>query len=196
MGPMTDRDEDIRSLQLAYDDIVRERDRLRSARASVTAQLGPLPASAGIAISVVGALASNRVEDAWLIVASVLLLILVLVGIVFSVLVPYRRLRAHHEDEVARVTASPRAPEPTAGASEHELGFSEQLPRRLWLEHMIELERRIYGPLHANRRSFRHPFNIRSLQDGFDAERTGLYLIQLLFVALIAALVTGLLLGQ
>ena len=111
-------------------------------------------------------------------------------------LVPYRRLRAHYEDELARVIASGRAPEPTAGASEHELGCSERLPRRLWLEHMIELERRIYGPLHANRRSFRHPFNIRSLQDGFDAERTGLYLIQLLYVAVIAALVTGLLLGE
>jgi hypothetical protein len=193
---VADREEDIGSLQLAYEDIIRERDRLRSARASVTRQLGPLPASAGIAISVVGALASSRVDDAWLIVASVLLLLLVVVGIVFSVLAPYRSLRAQHEEEMARETASDRAAEPTAGSTEHKLGFDEQRSKALWLNHMVELERRVYGPLRADRRSFRHPFKIRTLQQGFDAERTGLYLVQLLFVALIAALVTGLLVGR
>ena len=190
---MAEREEDIGSLRLAYDDIVRERDRLRSARASVTRQLGPLPASAGIAISVVGALARGRVDELWLIVALALLLLLVVVSVLFSVLAPYRRLRAQCEDELAREAAGGQAAQPTAEAAEHKLGFNVNLPEEVWLRHMVELERRIYGPLRTTDRPFRHPFKIKNLQDGFDAERTGLYLVQLLFVALIAALVIALL---
>lgn len=186
-----DHEEDIASLQLAFDDVVRERDRLRSARASVTRQLGPLPASAGIAISVVGALASNRVDKGWLIVALVLLALIVATGIVFSVLAPYRRLRAQHEHDLARKAAGSQAAEP----AEYQLGFDEHVSNKRWLEHMVELERRIYGPLRTSQRSVRGPFKIRTLQEGFDAERTGLYFVQLLFVVLIAALVIGLLAG-
>jgi hypothetical protein len=193
---IAEHDEDIRTLQLAYDDIVRERDRLRSARASVTRQLGPLPVSGGIAISVVGGLGRDRVDEGWLIVASGLLLLMVVVGILFSVLAPYRWLRAKHEDELAHEVASGKAAERAIVAIEHEVGFDEQLPPGRWLTYMIELERRVYGPLRAGRGSFRHPFKIRTLQDGFDAERTGLYLVQLLFVALIAVLVIGLLGGR
>jgi hypothetical protein len=201
---VAEREEYIRSLRLAYDDIVRERDRLRSARASVTRQLGPLPASAGIAISIVATFARSRVDEGWLIVASALLLTLVVVSILFSVLAPYRRLRAQCEDELAREAAGGQAAQPTSGAAEHKLGFNVNLPEELWLRHMVRLERRIYGPLRNTHRSFRHPFKgsfrppfrIRNLQDGFDAERTGLYLVQLLFVALIAALVVGLLVGR
>jgi hypothetical protein len=183
-GLVAEREEDVGSLRLAYDDIVRERDRLRSARASVTRQLGPLPASAGIAISVVAALSRSRVDEGWLIVALVLLLLIVVVSVLFSVLAPYRRLRAEYEDEMGR-----EAPE----AAEHKLGFNVNLPEEVWLRHMVELERRIYGPLRTTDPPFRHPFKIKTLQEGFDAERTGLYLVQLLFVALIAALVIALL---
>jgi hypothetical protein len=54
------------ALSLAYQDIVTERDRLRAARAAITRQLGPLPASAGIAISLVGALAEKGARWRWL----------------------------------------------------------------------------------------------------------------------------------
>jgi hypothetical protein len=195
-GLVATPDRDIGSLRLAYDDIVRERDRLRSARASVTRQLGPLPASAGIAISVVGALATGRVDSGWLIVALVLLVLLVVISILFSLLPPYRRLRAQFEDELTRETAGGQATRPIARTGEHKLGFDVNLPEELWLRHMVDLERRIYGPLCTSRRAFRHPFGITNLQDGFNAERTGLYLVQLLFVALIAALVVGLLVGR
>ena len=192
---MADRDEDIRSLQLAYDDIVRERDRLRSAQASVTRQLGPLPVSAGIAISVVGALARNRVDEGWLIVASVLLLLLVVVGILFSVLAPYRRLRAEHADELAREATGGRGSEQTAGAIDHKLGFNEQLPTERWLKTWSSSSDGYMGHCVLPDDRSDTP-STSGLQDGFDAERTGLYLVQLLFVALIAALVIGLLGGR
>jgi hypothetical protein len=192
-GVMADHKEDVHSLQLAYDDIVRERDRLRSARASVTRQLGPLPASAGIAISVVAALARNRVDKIWLIVALGLLGLIVVVGILFSMLAPYRRLRARFE-HVLREDAGGQAGHKTT--AEYQLGFDKDVSNECWLEHMVELERRIYGPLRTRQRSFKSPFKIRTLQDGFDAERTGLYIVQLLFVALITVLVVGLLGGR
>jgi hypothetical protein len=91
--------------------------------------------------------------------------------------------------------AGGRAAQQTAAS--YQLGFDEQVSNKCWLEHMVELEREIYGPLRTRRRSFpRRPLNIRTLQDGFDVERAGLYLVQLLFVALIAVLVIGLLAGR
>jgi hypothetical protein len=183
------------ALRLAYDDIIRERDRLRDARASVTQRLGPLPASAGIAIALVGSLA-EKVSEAALIVAVGLLFVVVCVSITYSLLSPYRALRAKYEEEFTERRIASSAAEAAKNEKTHELGFDERAQARDWLEHMIELERRIYGPLDAGRRSFRLPFRIATLQDGFDAERTGLYAVQVLFVAIIGALVAGILVGR
>ena len=183
--------ETLGALTYAYEDIVHERDRLRDARASVTSQLGPLPASAGIAISLVGTLADG-VNDGWLIVAAGLFVLLVVVSTLYSGLWPYRRLRAKYENELA----DHRDPGPNGGQEPQELGWREDVSAREWLEHAIELERRIYGPLRIGQRPVRPPFGIASLQDGFDAERTGLYVVQLVFVGVIVALIIGVLVGS
>jgi hypothetical protein len=165
------------ALSLAYQDIVTERDRLRAARAAITRQLGPLPASAGIAISLVGALAEKASAVA-LVVALVLFGVLVAVSIAYTFLPPYRTLRAKYEYH------------------SHELGFDEHAGAKEWLEHMIALERRIYGTVNTRRPYFRRPRGIGNLQDGFDAELTGLFIVQLLFVAVVVTLVAGVLAGR
>jgi hypothetical protein len=187
--------EAIETLKLAYKDIVHERDRLRDARASFTRQLGPLPASAGIAISLVGALAKN-VSEAWLWAAVGLLFLLICVSITYSLLSPYRALRAKYEGLLAEETQASPAAEPVRSDKPHELGFDEGAATRDWLEHMIRLERLVYGSLDASRRSFRLPVRIANLQDAFDAERTGVYAVQVLFVGIIGVLVAGVLIGR
>jgi hypothetical protein len=117
-------DDKLATLRLAYEDVVRERDRLRDARASITSQLG-LPASAGIAIGVVGALQED-VDGAWLVIASALLLVMVVTSIAFSRLAPYRKLRADRKVKV---------------------GGDAEAGEEKWLEDMIELERGLYGSL-------------------------------------------------
>lgn len=183
--------ETLGALTLAYEDIVHERDRLRDARASVTSQLGPLPASAGIAVSLVGTLADG-VNDGWLIVAAGLFVLLVVISMRYSGLWPYRRLRAKYERELA----GRRDAEPKGTVQPHKLGCREDVSAREWLEHAIQLERRIYGPLRIGRPPIRLPFKIANLQDGFDAERTGLYAVQLVFVGVIVALIIGVLAGS
>ena len=169
--------EAVDALDLAYRDLVNERDRLRDARGAVTRQLGPLPASAGIAISLVGALAKNASAVA-LGVALGLFAVLVLVSIAYNVLLPYRMLRASYEDDA------------------HELGFDEYASPSEWLKHMITLERRIYGSLDPDRPRFRFRLKIANLQDGFDSERTGLFIVQVLFVCVVVTLVVGVLVGR
>jgi hypothetical protein len=181
------------ALTLAYKDIITERDRLRDARGSITSKLGPLPASAGIAISLVGALA-QEVSAVALGVAVSLFLLLISVSITYSLVWPYRRLRAKYERELALEANSSSVAK--HGDKPFELGFDEHASGTDWLEHMIKLERRIYGSLDAGGRSFRLPFGITNLQDGFDAERTGLVIVQLLFVAVIGTLVVGVLVGR
>jgi hypothetical protein len=62
---------------------------------------------------------------------------------------------------------------------------------------MIAVERKIYGSLTADRRPFRLlPFRTKNLQDGFDAERTGLFIVQFLFVCVVVTLVAGVLAGR
>ena len=46
---------DLETLRLVYADLINERDRLRDARRSITTQLGPLPASAGLIIGLFAA---------------------------------------------------------------------------------------------------------------------------------------------
>jgi hypothetical protein len=97
--------ETLEVLNLAYRDVITERDRLRDARGSITRNLGPFPASAGIAVSLVAAL-TQRVNTAALIVAISLFGLLVGVSITYTLLWPYRRLRAHYEDKLAPPNAA------------------------------------------------------------------------------------------
>ena len=51
--------------------------------------------------------------------------------------------------------------------------------------------RRVYGPLQDKRKT-RNPFRVATLQDGLEVERTGRYLVEVLFIAAVAMLVAGL----
>jgi hypothetical protein len=85
----------VTTLNLVYEDLVRERDRLRDARRSVTSQLGPLPAASGVVIGLFGAL-GPRVQGAmkpYFIVALILLLVIAGVSTVALTSSPYRKLR-------------------------------------------------------------------------------------------------------
>jgi hypothetical protein len=198
-------DNPLRTLELKHDDMVGERDRLRGARAAVTSQLGPLPASAGIVIGLVGSL-GHGIERGFLVVAGVLFLLVMIVSIAYSRLLPYRLLRG------ARVLAD-RQPNPAAarvGAADPEqtdieptyLGATVPQPSDTtdWLTRKVALEERIYGPLRQSQHvGFSRLISalvapsrsLKNLQDSFDVERAALNLVQSLFACIVLVLLAG-----
>ena len=185
---------EVAALQRSYEDIQRESKRLRDARAALTKQLGPLPISAGISISLVAAFSDEAAElGLWL--AFGLLLVLIVVSIAYSDMRPYRQLRAAKEVEWREKLAA-RHREAAVRAEEDGLQIEDLLPEREWYAAMIQLERQIYGDL--DRTDNRHGLptrDLQDLQDGFDRERTGLFAVQLLFGLVIASLLLSRLLG-
>jgi hypothetical protein len=95
--------DDLRVLRLALQDIRSENERLREARSSITAQLGPLPISAGIIAGVVAAFPGPRSGSAWqhalIIGALVAFALMVLLSMRYSTLKPYRKLRDELEGQ-------------------------------------------------------------------------------------------------
>jgi hypothetical protein len=73
-------------------DLVSERNRLRDARANLSGRLAPLPASAAIAIGLVGS-AATKVNPLWIVEAAALLGAIVSISTVYSGLRPYRLIR-------------------------------------------------------------------------------------------------------
>jgi hypothetical protein len=174
---MTDpTDDELRVLRLRYEDVLTERDRLRDARAGVTGQLGPLPASAAIVIGLAGTVA-DKVESWALITAGGLLAVIVIVSILFGSLRPYRLMRA---------TASKKASTDLGST------VASDVDEATWLRAKIELEQRLYGKLDP-RQHLRLEFRPTDLQEAFDVERTVLNIVQLLFVLIISALLIGIL---
>jgi hypothetical protein len=160
-------------LEKVYEDVVTERDRLRSAREGFTSRLGPLPASAGIVIALAGAVGKD-VGDGWLILAGGLFALLVFVSIVYSGLTPYRLMRAE------RLSPSDR------------LDFwRESKDLQAWLRCKIELENDICGGLRAEQRPSLNP-KVDNLQQALDVERTAFTLVQILFVDIVLVVVLGL----
>ena len=83
------------ALSLVYDDLVRERDRLRDARRSVTSQLGPLPAASAIVLALFGALGPD-IHGRMTVLFVIALLMLVAIAVVSSIAItylPYRQIR-------------------------------------------------------------------------------------------------------
>jgi hypothetical protein len=174
-------------LEKAYTDLVSERNRLRDARASFTGRLGPLPASAAIAIGLVGS-AATEVNPMWVVEAAALLAAIVLISIVYSGLRPYRLIRGEVQAEYEpRGRGNPGRPD--AGGERFACGVDVD-SSTLWLEKKIELEERICGRLSRGQR-FSLSLDVTNLQDALDVERSAFMLVQILFVELIFVLVAG-----
>jgi hypothetical protein len=156
------------ALKLEYDYLRSENIRLRDGRAALTRQLGPLPISAAIVAGLVTGLAGSVDGDPYLVFALVVFGALVVISILYSSMNPYRVLR--REAESPRSTTSPAQ----------------------WYENAIALERAIYGgPAGNGLLAYLPSFNVKSLQEGYDRERRGLFLVQLLFAVVIILLIVS-----
>lgn len=178
-------DDGLGVLKAAYEDIRRENERLRDARASVTRQLGPLPLSAAVVAGLVTGFAppgKQPIQHTWMLVAAGgLFAALVLLSILYSNLKPYRQLRAKKEESLKRpdqIVDQLLNPPHQAASPRIEAE---------WYSGMIRLEREVRGEPRSKWHRF--PWGTQSLVDGFDKERTGLVLVQGLFAAVIVFLI-------
>lgn len=119
---------EVETLRLAYEDRLREAERLRDARRAFTTQLGVLPASAAVIVSLFAAFTEQIADARLLALALIPFVVSVIVGAGFSQLKPYRTLRRELEEEVGRADW-------------------RRLSQEQWLEAMIELEEQIYAKL-------------------------------------------------
>jgi hypothetical protein len=166
---------DVNTLRLIYEHQVRERDRLRDARRTVTAQLGPLPASAGLVIGLFAGLSPNVENRGLWWAALALFLGVIAVSVGSSRVDPYRRAAAEVDE--------PRG----EGLQPGDLLAEEE-----WLATRIEIERRLYyGEAgEAPPRGLRRLSPSRgSLQASFDLELAGLRMVQALLAAEVVLLV-------
>src|SRR3712207_5327810 len=156
------------SARLSYEQVVRERDRLRDARGAITRQLGPLPVAAGISTALVGAVADKPGKPVFLYLALCTLAVLVLVSFLYSGMRPYRQLRALHEEEW-RLGLEQRHPGILGKAERNDLPPEVFLGEGDWYAEMLRLERKIYGESRAGNAPFRPPWpGVEDLQDGLD----------------------------
>jgi hypothetical protein len=118
----------VETLRLAYEDRVREATRLRDARRSFTAQLGLLPASAAVIVSLFTAFSTEIGDERLLALALIPFVLVVAIGAGFSQRKPYRTMRRELEEEMGRADW-------------------RRLSQEQWLVAMIELEERIYSAL-------------------------------------------------
>jgi hypothetical protein len=164
-------------LKLDYDRVVKERDRLRGARAFFARQLGPLPTFAGVSVSLVAAFSDKVTRDEWLVVALCAFGAMAVVSMLYSRMPAYRHLRAHRE------------------GCEDEAGAAASLPSyatpREWYEKELALERGICGRPHARNRMLLAPRwdPGEDLQGQLDRERAGVFVTQSLFLVMVVALV-------
>jgi hypothetical protein len=176
---------DVETLQLIYDRLVLERDRLRDARRAVTAQLGPLPAAAAVLLGLFAGLPEN-VHNRGLVWAALALFIGVILLSAWGIRIsPYRRLSGDLD----------------APTTQDGLRDDDSLPRKDWLLERIKQERRIYygAPAGGTQRpqNWRDRWLTRarcqplSLQASFDRERSTLLMVQILLAAEVVLLVVA-----
>jgi hypothetical protein len=169
---VTERNEQIELLKLKLDDVEHERDRLRDARPSFTARLGPLPASAAV---VTGIIASAAGEVDWWYVAGAgfVFAVLLTVSILFGGLKPYREFRGEESIEFR----------------------SEETDLKAWLGAKIAFEQRVYGKP-AESRHKRSPARCPdTLTQALNSERAAANIVQGLSVVILAVLVVGIAIG-
>jgi hypothetical protein len=165
-------------LKLVLADVEKERDRLRNARASWTARLGPLPASAAVVTGIVAA-AQGKVDWWWAAAAGLIFIALLAVSLSFSGLKPYRELRRDYQRQF----------DPSWGG--RWVGFRrDESALADWLLSKIKLEERIYGSV-AERRRWWPTRKAGSLSEALDSERAAANIVQALFVLIFVVLVIG-----
>jgi len=167
-------------LEMAYADLVSERDRLRDARGGFTGRLGPLPASAAIVIGLAGS-AADDVNKLWVVEAALLLALLMFISTVYSGLRPYRLLRARRQAHF----------DPALAEDGKELVFGLQAPdRATWLQQKIKLEQELCGSLQLGQPFFLS-LQVDNLQEALNVERSAVALVQILFAEIVFVLVIG-----
>lgn len=122
---------ELETLRLVYADRVRERDRLRDARRSVTTKLGPIPASAGVIVGLFAALGPD-IERGWM----ALLFGLALIPFVLVMVTSALTLRERSYRELETEAEAPR-PGPE----------QDSLDEADWLQNMIAFERQMFPKL-------------------------------------------------
>ncbi len=184
-------DDGLALLKAAYEDVRRENERLRDARASVTRQLGPLPLSAAVVAGLVTGFAppgKQPIQHTWMLwAAGGLFAALVLLSILYSNLKPYRQLRFEKESLRDRQ----RPTQIVDRVLDRPYAASNRDAEAEWYRRMIRLERAVRGESRSKWSEHRVPWRTDSLVDGFDKERTGLVLVQGLFAAVIVLLILG-----
>ena len=185
-GPRTEptkdgSDERIEVLNLVLADVEAERDRLRSARASFSTRLGPLPASVAV-VTGIAAAAAGKVDLLFAILAGVVFAGVLAVSIFFGGLKPYREIRAVYQGAV----------DPNFEREAASLPFrKDDADLADWLNKKIELERRIYGPLIDRKWRWVPLPKVESLRDGIVTERAAANIVQALFLVIAAILIIG-----
>jgi hypothetical protein len=160
--------DDLDALKLKYAYVRAENLRLRDGRAALTRQLGPLPIGAAVVAGLVTGFTGKTHNVGLLIAALVLFGVLVAVSIWYSSMKPYRVLRHEHEAKFPRSATSERD----------------------WYKNAIALENALYGEPSKQKGYRRHrPAEINGLQEGYDRERSGLFVVQGLFAAVIVLLI-------
>jgi hypothetical protein len=197
-SPHAEKKDEGEALRLEYEYIRNENVRLRDGRASLTRQLGPLPISAAVVAGLVTGFTETVNENAFLWLALSVFGVLVIVSILYSGMKPYRALR--------------RETEKTGGG---EFVRSETCPAQ-WYKAAIALEKAIYGVpyekdtrdgederdepherargLHSHLQKLRSHLpkrHVRSLQEGYDRERSGLFIVQGLFGVVVILLIVS-----
>jgi hypothetical protein len=184
-------DDRLAALQAAYDDLRRETDRLRDARGAFTRQLGPLPISAAVVAGLVTGFAppdwETAIRSEWMLwVAGGLFGVLVLSSILYGNLRPYRVLRKKTEEEWEDGASPSELVDRLVGRSEAAVPANVELEL---YKAMVLLEQRIYGEPRRRWWQWRLPWRIKTLQEGFERERSGLVLVQALFALVVLFLV-------
>jgi hypothetical protein len=170
------RDDEVAALNLAYEQAIVERDRLRAARAFFARQLGPLPAFAGVSAALVGAFSGRALDRFWMWIALGALGLLILVSLLYSGMPAYRHFRAHEEakwrEGLERHFGSAALRADNAG-----LLVEDMLAPREWYIAQIQLERTLYGPPGKPNRLMLPSWKLdgSDLQDQLDRERTGVF---------------------
>jgi hypothetical protein len=187
--------EGLEVLRASYERLCTERDRLRSARGFFSRPLGPAPASAGISTALVTALGSH-LDTGFVWAAVGALALLVVVGAAYDGKPAYRHLYAR---ELAGVRSARgaialwrRRAAINARAAET-LAADDGLQPVAWYREMMRREREIIGPPTIFNHHYAPWFQVTTLQEGLDLERTGLRAIQALWLGVIVCLVLAVL---
>jgi hypothetical protein len=166
-------------LKLVLADVEKERDRLRNGRASWTARLGPLPASAAVVTGLV-AVKAGEVDWWWAAAAGLLFVVLLAVSVGYSGLKPYRELRQCLQEVFY------------PGWSKQGFGFRpEDHDVEMWLEMKIKLEERICGVPGERRSRWVPTREVESLTHALNVERSAANIVYVFSLAIFVVLVVG-----